>query len=274
MSKKSHTYGEGPARVTSARAKAYIHAVRAKLMGLEAHPISTSGGQVRQRLEKIVTHPIGGPTILTDANIITLIRIFISPVYLLLYLEYAAFGISETALPYILLVLLTALETSDALDGYLARKFDQVTDLGKILDPMADSISRISIFLAFTQPPVSLPLIIVFIFIYRDSVVSTLRTICALRGYALAARMSGKIKSVIQGISGAIVTLLLIPHSLGYLSTTTLRITSTAIIFGAALYALYSGIEYLWANFHFVRHAILRKRKWPRRPWNHSQCES
>jgi CDP-diacylglycerol---glycerol-3-phosphate 3-phosphatidyltransferase len=236
-------------------------------MGLEANPVSVPESQVQRRLERIVSHP----SILTVANIITLIRIFISPVYLLLYLEHAAFGISETALPYILIVLLTALETSDALDGYLARKLDQVTDLGKLLDPMADSISRISIFLAFTQPPVNLSLIIVFIFIYRDSVVSTLRTICALRGYTLAARTSGKIKSVIQGISASIVTVMLIPHSLGYLSTNTLRVSATAIIFGAALYALYSGIEYLWTNFHFVRHAILRKRKGPRRPWNHLQ---
>ena len=237
-------------------------------MGFEANP-TASGDRVKRRLEKIVDHP----SVLTVANIITLVRVFVSPVYLLLYLEYAAFGISETALPYLLLVLLTALETSDALDGYLARRLNQVTDLGKLLDPMADSISRISIFLAFTQPPVSLPLIIVFIFIYRDSVVSTLRTICALRGYTLAARTSGKIKSVIQGISAAVVTLLLIPHSLGYLSTESLRTSATAIAFGAALYALYSGVEYLWANFHFVRHAIIRKRKWPKYPWNLSQYE-
>ena len=242
-------------------------------MGLETDPISISKGQVKRRLDQIVTHPIGGPTILTVANTITLIRIFISPVYLFLYLEHAALGISETALPYILLVLIIALETSDALDGYLARKLDQVTDLGKLLDPMADSISRISIFLAFTQPPVSLPLIIVFIFIYRDSVISTLRTICALRGFTLAARTSGKIKSVIQGISATAVTILLIPHSLGYLPTATLRLIATTVILGAALYALYSGIEYLWTNFHFVRHAILRKRKWPRRQWRSSWSE-
>jgi CDP-diacylglycerol--glycerol-3-phosphate 3-phosphatidyltransferase len=220
-----------------------------------------------QRLDKIVTHPIGGRTILTVANTITLIRIFISPVFLFLYLEHAAIGISDIVLPYVLLLLLGALELSDALDGYLARKFDQVTDLGKVLDPMADSISRISVFLAFTQPPVQLPLLIVFLFIYRDSVISTLRTICALRGFTLAARTSGKIKSVFQGVGAIAVTLLLIPHSLGFLSTACLQLTSMWIILAAALYALYSGGEYLYANFHFVRSAILRKRKWPRRPW-------
>lgn len=236
-------------------------------MGLQVDQSSFSKEQVKQKLDKFVSHPLGGQTILTVANVITLVRIFISPVYLFLYLEHGALGISETALPYVLLVLLLALESSDALDGYLARKFDQVTDLGKLLDPMADSISRISIFLAFTQPPVQLPLIIVFIFIYRDSVISTLRTLCALRGYTLAARTSGKIKSVIQGISATIVTILMIPYSLGMISKATLSLTAMWIILASALYALYSGVEYLVANFHFVRHAILRKRKWPKRSW-------
>jgi CDP-diacylglycerol--glycerol-3-phosphate 3-phosphatidyltransferase len=237
-------------------------------MELEAKESTLSNGQMERRLEQIVAHPIGGPTILTVANVTTLIRIFISPIFLLIYLEYAELGIPEIALPYVLLVLLAALETSDALDGYLARKFDQVTELGKVLDPMADSISRISIFLAFTQPPVCLPLLIVFLFIYRDSVISTLRTVCALRGFTLAARASGKIKAVLQAMSAISVTLLLIPHSLGLISTSTLRLSSMWIVLTSALYALYSGAEYLYANFHFVRHAILRKRKMPRRQWS------
>ena len=57
---------------------------------------------------------------------------------------------------------------------------------------MANNIYRISVFLTFTQPPINLPLLIVFIFLYRDSVISTLRTICALRGFALAARCDRK----------------------------------------------------------------------------------
>jgi CDP-diacylglycerol--glycerol-3-phosphate 3-phosphatidyltransferase len=69
------------------------------------------------------------------------------------YLEYETFDISLVTLPYILLFLLGISELSDACDGYFARKYNQVTDLGKILDPMADSIYRISVFLTFTLPP-------------------------------------------------------------------------------------------------------------------------
>src|SRR5262245_46488659 len=174
------------------------------------------------------------------ANYLTFIRIFISPIFMFIYLEHDILGISMQLLPFILLFLLVVSELSDAFDGYLARKFHQVTDLGKILDPMADSIYRISVFLTFTQPPVNLPLLIVFIFLYRDSVISTLRTICALRGFALAARSSGKIKAVIQAGGAFIILLLMIPYSLGYLPYALLRSISITAVSIAAAYALYS----------------------------------
>jgi CDP-diacylglycerol---glycerol-3-phosphate 3-phosphatidyltransferase len=186
------------------------------------------------------------------ANYLTFIRIFISPIFMFLYLEHDLLGISLRVLPYVLLILLGISELSDAFDGYVARRFHQVTDLGKILDPMADSIYRISVFLTFTQPPVNLPLLLVFVFLYRDSVISTLRTICALRGFALAARSSGKIKAVIQAGGGFLILLLMIPYSMGYLSYAWLRgVSTTAVAIGAA-YALYSGVEYIWANRAYV----------------------
>ncbi len=193
------------------------------------------------------------------ANYLTFIRIFISPVFMFLYLEHELLGISIRLLPYILLSLLAVSELSDAFDGYLARKFHQVTDLGKILDPMADSIYRISVFLTFTQPPVNLPLLLVFVFLYRDSVISTLRTICALRGFALAARSSGKIKAVIQAGSAFIIIVLMIPFSMGYLSYSTLRTVSITAVAIAAAYALYSGVEYIWANRPYVLRLLTDK---------------
>ena len=189
---------------------------------------------------------------LSIPNYLTFFRIFISPIFLLVYLEYEAFNISLVTLPYILLFLLGISELSDACDGYLARKYNQVTDLGKILDPMADSIYRISVFLTFTLPPIHLPMLLIFIFLYRDSVVSTLRTICALKGFALAARPSGKIKAIIQAIAAFAIIILLIPFSLGYLSLGELQKTSTAIVTIAAIYALFSGWEYIYANRQYI----------------------
>jgi CDP-diacylglycerol--glycerol-3-phosphate 3-phosphatidyltransferase len=192
------------------------------------------------------------------ANGITLLRIFVSPIFLLLYVEYEAWGIPLRVLPYLLLALLAIFEFSDYLDGYLARRYNQVTDLGKLLDPMADSIYRISIFLAFIEEPVKLPIYLVFIFIYRDSVISTLRTVCALRGYTLAARMSGKAKAAIQAVAAIAVTLLLIPYSLGRISWAALHWTSVALVSVAAIYTIFSGIEYLYANRRFIRRLLVR----------------
>ncbi len=215
--------------------------------------------KLARNIERIVQHPIGGPTFYSVANCLTFLRIFISPIFLLVYLQHDAFGITAKYLPYALLFLLSVNELSDALDGFIARKYNQVTDLGKILDPMADSISRISIFLTFTQPPVNVPLVLVFVFLYRDSVISTLRTICALRGFALAARPSGKIKAVIQGIAAFTITILMIPHSLGKISDDTLFQLSTLALFLSAAYALYSGIEYVVANRRHIQRILLRK---------------
>ena len=191
-------------------------------------------------------------------NYLTFIRIFISPIFLLLYVEHEWFGISEIVLPYVLIFLLSVSELSDAFDGYIARKYHLVTDLGKILDPMADSIYRISVFLTFTQPPVNLHILLVFIFLYRDSVISTLRTICALKGFTLAARLSGKAKAVIQALCAFIILFMMIPHSLGLLSARTLQIYSTWFAGIAGVYTIFSGFDYIFANRHYIAKLLIQ----------------
>lgn len=171
-------------------------------------------------------------------------------------MEHDLIGISNTLLPYVLLFLMGVSELSDIFDGFLARRYNQVTDLGKIFDPMADSISRISVFLTFTLAPVNLHMLLVFVFLYRDSVVSTLRTICALRGFALAARTSGKVKAVIQAVTAFFITILMIPHSLGYLSTQDLHLWSTIAVFIAGVYTVYSGFDYIYANRQHVKKVL------------------
>lgn len=198
---------------------------------------------------------------LSIANYLTFIRLLISPIFLFVYLEYEALYINLSTLPYVLLILLGISELSDAFDGYFARKYNMVTDLGKILDPMADSIYRTSVFLTFTLPPIQLPMILIFIFLYRDTVVSTLRTICALKGFALAARPSGKLKAAIQAFSAFLVILLLIPYSLGHLPEYTLHLSSTIIVTIAAIYTLLSGIDYIYANRHYIMRLLTNKKE-------------
>lgn len=190
------------------------------------------------------------------AHYFTLLRILISPAFPILYLEYEWFGIPLKALPYILLFLLCVCESSDLIDGIVARRRNQVTDLGKVLDPMADSITRISLFLTFTQGFLALPLIIVLIFLYRDFFISTLRTLCALRGIALAARFSGKMKAVIQAIALFLILLMMIPYTQGQLSLETFRQISIFAVSVAAFYAVISAVDYFYANRLFIKKAL------------------
>ena len=190
---------------------------------------------------------------------LTIGRIFISPIFFIFYLKYQSLGISLQALPFVLLFLLTISELSDFFDGYLARKFGLVTELGKILDPMADSITRITMLLTFTQGIINLPLLLVFVFVYRDAMVSTLRTVCALKGVTLAARTSGKIKAVVQALSIFSILILMIPYAWGALALAHLQLISFLVISAAALYALYSGAEYIYNNRIYIKEAWSKK---------------
>lgn len=193
---------------------------------------------------------------MTLANYFTFIRIFISPIFLLIYLYPHQFGLTPLLLPVVLFFLIGVSELSDAFDGYIARKYNQVTELGKLFDPMADSIYRTSLFLTFTLPPVKIPMGLVFIFIYRDSVISTLRTICALKGFALAARPSGKIKAVIQGLSAATVLVFMFLTALNMLTPEELTTYSTWVVGFAALYTLFSGADYLLSNRLYIKRLL------------------
>lgn len=176
----------------------------------------------------------------------------------MVYLYYTKMGISLLALPFVLIGLVLLAELTDLFDGMAARRKNQVTELGKLLDPMADSIFRLSVFLALTQGPVKLPVWLVLIFFYRDSVISLLRTVCALRGYTLAARFSGKVKAVVQGVAALSILVLMIPYAIGILNVELLRDISFYIVGGAVAYSVFSGIEYLKANQSYIKKALVK----------------
>lgn len=187
---------------------------------------------------------------------LTFIRVVMSPVFLLVYLYGMSWGISSLALPYVLLGIVCLCELSDIFDGFLARRHNKVTDLGKVLDPMADSIFRLTVFLSFTQGVIQLPLIIVLIFFLRESIVTSLRTLCALQGVALAARFSGKVKAVIQAAVAFFILILMIPYSRGCLDIDSLQIMTLYAAGIAALYTLVSGVEYFFANWKLIQKAF------------------
>lgn len=187
---------------------------------------------------------------------LTLIRIVMSPLFLILYLYYDKIGITAGELPYVLLLVLAFCEISDFFDGFLARRKKQVTDLGKVLDPMADSIFRLSVFFTFTQGIIALPLLLVLFFFIRDSIVGTLRTLCAMRGVALGARLSGKIKAIVQATCAFFILILMIPYSMGCLDLESLRQMSFYAAFIAMAYTVVSGVEYIISNWAYIKKAV------------------
>ena len=186
---------------------------------------------------------------------LTVGRLFISPIFLFTYLYYGKMGIPLLLLPYILLGLLTISEVSDFLDGFLARKLRCVTDLGKILDPMADSIVHLTVILSFTQGVVDLPLWLGLLFLYRDILIGALRTLCAFKGVVLAARKSGKIKTALLGTSLFFILLLMIPYSLGKLSLADFQLYTVSLVGVCAAYTVFSGAEYIYANRKYIKQA-------------------
>ncbi|MBI2742545.1 MAG: CDP-alcohol phosphatidyltransferase family protein [Chlamydiales bacterium] len=189
----------------------------------------------------------------------TLVRILLSPLFLIIYLYHQDLGISLILLPYILILIQGISELSDLFDGFFARRKNEVTELGKLLDPMADSIFRLSVFLTFTQGIVQLPLILVLFFFYRDSIISTLRTLCALRGVALGARLSGKIKAVLQASVTLLILILMIFYSLGHIDLHLFQKISMISVLIVCLYTISSGIEYIYANRSYIQKALNRK---------------
>jgi len=188
--------------------------------------------------------------------IITLSRIALCPVFLVIYLFYEKMGIPLVVLPYILLFLVIILELTDIFDGIVARKRNLVTNLGKIVDPMADCIVRLSVLLTFTQGLIKLPMLLCLLFVFREIIISTLRTLCALNGHALAARLSGKLKAIFQATSIIFIILLMIPYSLGFITLDTLQIISLWTIAVNAVYTIFSGLEYLYVHRNDIKASI------------------
>lgn len=130
--------------------------------------------------------------------VLTAGRLVLAPVFFLLY-ELAVRG-SPSLLAGVCLVFLL-IEISDLLDGHTARVRKQETELGKVLDPFADSLSRLTYFVAFAGSG-TLPLWILLILIYRDITVAYIRVMVSARNVFMPARLSGKVKAWIYALAG------------------------------------------------------------------------
>ncbi len=148
---------------------------------------------------------------------------------------------------YVVLGLVLFCEFTDLADGYMARKHGMVTDLGKLLDPMADSIYRDTVFLSLAVSQ-QVSLFLVLPILYRDSILQTLRTVCAYKGIVLAARWSGKAKAVVQAVVIIAIVLLRILGAQDTAFASNLYVYNNILMGIACAVTILSAVDYLRAQ--------------------------
>lgn len=186
---------------------------------------------------------------------LTLFRFVAAPFLVLIYLYPDLFYLSLMGQAIALLVLLFLVDFFDFLDGHLSRRWNVVTTLGKILDPCADSVCRMSVFFAFTQGPLQLPLLLVLCCFYRDMLSLVLRMIALYLREEPCARRSGKVKTMFYSVVSGSIALLLFFHALSLLSLSFVQEASWLLIILGALGAVVSGGEYLMAYWPVLKKA-------------------
>ena len=168
---------------------------------------------------------------MTTASKITLARVALIPVFMLVLL----LGYHWAAL-----IIFAVASLTDFVDGYIARHYNQVSDFGKFLDPLADKLLVTAAMLVFVQWG-RMPAWAVMIVLTREFAVSGLRMVAASGGKGLAAGWSGKIKTA----STMVGLCFMMVFPLVWLDWTV-----TAVI---VITTLYSGIEYFVQNWDVIK---------------------
>ncbi|MCK4994907.1 MAG: CDP-diacylglycerol--glycerol-3-phosphate 3-phosphatidyltransferase [Candidatus Omnitrophica bacterium] len=127
-------------------------------------------------------------------NRLTILRIVLAFVFMFLLFSPGLVG------KILALVAFTIACVTDFYDGYVARKYNLITDLGKLLDPIADKVLVLAAFLSFVQMRL-IPAWMVVVIILRELIVTGIRIIGLKKGRVLAASMAGKHKTVSQMVS-------------------------------------------------------------------------
>ena len=163
----------------------------------------------------------------TTANKITMVRVALIPVFLVLcYLDYR---IAAT-------VVFIIASLSDLLNGYIARHYNQVSNFGKFMDPLADKMLVLSA-MCFLVEKGQMPGWVAAVVLFREFAVSGLRLIAAERQHVIAAAWSGKIKTTCTMIGLCFVLVFTQFEWLNIFVSSVILITT-----------VYSGVEYFWKN--------------------------
>ena len=182
-------------------------------------------------------------------NKLTILRIAMIPVFMAFFFL--------TMIPYnyfIAAIVFVLAAATDFLDGYIARKYHLVTNLGKFLDPIADKVLvSTALILMLTVDAILPPLfsIAVAVILARELIVSGFRMVAASRGLVLAADKIGKVKTVVQDL--AIFVLLAGYDFFGVFdsspdSVNPINVAGLVLLVIAAVLTIWSGVSYIVKN--------------------------
>lgn len=209
---------------------------------------------------------------MTTANKITLIRIAMIPFFIWFALQSSASTLIAA------LVLFCVASFTDFLDGYIARKYNQVTDFGKFVDPLADKLLVTGALLIFIEKGIFASWM-VFIILAREFIITSLRIVAANKGRVLAATWTGKVKTCVQ-IAGIIIDFLYL-IMIAYTSDTFVatagiiggadgptaifvtgmpEILPTVVAWVMTLVTLYSGWDYLHKNWDLIKDGAVKEK--------------
>ena len=134
-------------------------------------------------------------------NKLTVLRLVMVPVFFIAYSLPTWFGPSlEMASVILMLICYATAELSDLLDGKIARKYHLVTDLGKVMDPFADTLSHLTFFVCFFGAGI-MPGLALIIIMWREFSILFMRMLMMGKGKAVAANIWGKSKTVLYAIT-------------------------------------------------------------------------
>ncbi len=172
---------------------------------------------------------------MTTASKITLARVALIPVYMgLMYLSGGESGIWM----WLSLAVFMIASLTDYVDGYIARHYDQVSDFGKFLDPLADKLLTIAAMTMFSEWG-KFPAWAVMIVLTREFAVSGLRMVAGPKGKVIAAGKSGKFKTASTMVG--LCAMMVFPSSalIGWIVLAMIVVTT-----------VYSGVEYFVRNWN------------------------
>ena len=170
---------------------------------------------------------------MNTANKLTVLRVLMIPAFMVvLYLGFPGAN-------YVALVIFALASITDWLDGYIARRYNQTTDFGKFMDPLADKCLVTAAMLWFVEVG-QMPAWALLTVIVREFAISGLRMNAATTGRVIAAGWSGKVKTAATMVC-IILMLLPIPS-----------VVNTLCVAVIVLTTIYSGVEYVMKNLDVI----------------------